>query len=65
VEEGQQAVAESRLLYGAELTGWSKIFLSIRFLATIDVDAAPDAQVVLQQAGVYFEPNAFPMKHIS
>lgn len=51
---------------GSGLSGeWSKVFLPIRFLATVDAESAPDAQDVLRSAGVDFTPNAYPMKYIS
>jgi hypothetical protein len=67
VHEGQQAASayqgQSDMLPSE--SEWCRTLLPIRFLATIDVDTAPDSQVVLDQAGVTFTPNAFPMKHIS
>jgi hypothetical protein len=66
VQDGQQVAAAYPVPANAMPAEWSKIFLPIRFLATIiDVDSAPEAQDVLRKAGVDFTPNAFPMKHIS
>ncbi len=65
VQAGQQAAASLPVPSNVMHPEYCKIFLPIRFLATIDVESAPDVQDVLQNAGVDFIPNAFPMKHIS
>jgi hypothetical protein len=65
VQGGQQVAAAIPELCSPELAEWNKVFLPIQFLATIDVDAAPDAKVALRRAGVDFRPNAFSLKYIS
>jgi hypothetical protein len=65
IQDGQQAAATWAVPGIRALSQWEKIFLPIRFLATIDPDAAPYAEAVFHQAGVDFIPNSFPMKRIS
>jgi hypothetical protein len=65
LQEGTQTVAAFSGGTGGMLPEWNKVFRPIRFLATIDVNAAPDAQAVLQQAGVVFDPYPASMVPIS
>jgi hypothetical protein len=65
VQDGQLAAATYPVPSNIMAPEYCRIFLPIRFLATIDIEAAPAAQVVLQQARVDFTPNVFPMKRIS
>lgn len=64
LEDGNQAAAAFPVDINAH-PEWRAILLPIRFLATIDVNAALDAQVIAQQAGVDFTPHQVSMMHIS
>ena len=65
VQDGQRAASAYPVPPNVMPSEYCKVFLPIRFLATVELDSAPDAQAILRQAGVVFIPNAFPMKHIS
>jgi hypothetical protein len=65
VQDGGRVVAENPSRANNLSAEWSTVFLPIRYLATVDMDAAEDAQDVLRRADVEFTPNAFAMKYIS
>ena len=60
VQDGEPIAAGSNLP-----PEWSKVFLPIRFLATVGNDNQQTAEEVIAAAGVSFTPNSFPMKYIS
>jgi hypothetical protein len=65
VAAGQQVAAAHPNLMPASSPVWSENLIPIRFLATVDPANAPDAQAILQEAGVEFTPPQAPMQYIS
>lgn len=62
--QGQQA-AKAHGGLDDQLPKWRELLLPIRFLAKVDVEAAPSAADIYVSTGIRFTPNQYTMKYIS
>lgn len=62
--QGQQA-AKAHGFLDDQAPKWRKVLLPIRFMARVDLEAAPSAADIYVSTGFRFTPNQYTMKYIS